>query len=89
MPKRAALKPIKTSRQAAKSGWKIELPGTISSSGKRERFLFAIRADADGFAQGQRKALNLYGAQGGGILSPAVQEQSKMAMEALKANGIH
>ena len=60
----------------------------VSSSGKRERYFFATRAEAEGFAQRQRKSLSLYGAQGGGILSPAAQEQSKMAMEALKAFGV-
>ena len=88
MPKRAAFKPIKTSRQTASGGWKIELPRTVSSSGKRERYFFATKADADGFAQRQRKSLSLYGAQGGGILSPAAQEQSKMAIEALKPFGV-
>jgi integrase len=84
VPKRAELRPIKTSTRTASSGWKIELPRTISSSGKRERYFFATRAEAEGFAQRQRKSLSLYGAQGGGILSPVVQEQANMAIEALK-----
>ncbi len=84
VPKRAELRPIKTSTRTASGGWKIELPRTISSSGKRERYFFATRAEAEGFAQRQRKSLSLYGAQGGGILSPVVQEQANMAIEALK-----
>ncbi len=88
MTKRAELKPIRIGRQTGLGRWKIELPRTISSSGKRERYFFATRADAEGFAQSQRKSLSLYGAQGSGILSPAAQEQSKVAIEALKPFGV-
>jgi len=88
VPKRAAIRPIKTNKRAASSAWKIEFPRTISSSGKRERYFFATRAEAEGFAKQTRKSLSLFGAQGGGILSPAVQEQSKMAVEALRAFGV-
>jgi integrase len=53
-------------------------------SGKRERYFFETKADAEAYAETQRIRLQNFGTQGATILPPAQQEQAANAFGLLK-----
>lgn len=66
----------------------MEIPESISPTGRRRRYFFSTKEEAQLFARQQTSALRLYGIQGGGILPPLVQEQASRALEAIKPFGV-
>jgi hypothetical protein len=85
MANKPSLKPKKVNH-ARKSEWKVEIPESLSPTGRR--FFFSTKEEAQLFARQQTSALRLYGIQGGGILPPLVQEQASRALEAIKPFGV-
>ena len=82
-----SLKPTKINH-ARKSQWKVEIPVSLSPTGRRRRYFFNTKEEAQLFVRQQKSGLRLYGVHGGGLLSPSVQEQAAMALEAIKPFGV-
>ena len=73
MPKRSQLKPHKDANR--RTPWRVDLAARYSPSGKRERYFFETKAQAENYAEVQRIRLANYGVQGAGILPPSQQER--------------
>jgi hypothetical protein len=82
-----SLKPTKIN-WAPKSEWKVEIPESLSPTGRRRRYFFNTKEEAQVFAREQKSGLRLYGVQGGSILPPREQEQASIALEAIKPFGV-
>lgn len=82
-----SLKPTKI-KWAAKSEWKVEIPESLSPTGRRRRYFFSTKEEAQLYARQQRSSMRLYGVPGGGILPPSLQEQAANAIEAIKPFGV-
>ena len=87
MSNTASLKPVKI-KWASKSEWKVEIPESLSPTGRRRRYFFNTKAAAELFARQQKSGLRLYGVQGGDLLPPSLQEQAVRAVEAIKPFGV-
>lgn len=83
MPRRCKIEPIKTIEDRAKP-WKIELPASLSPSGKRQRFFFETKKDASSFAEEQKVRKENFGSHGLTRLSPSELEQCAKALEDIK-----
>ena len=83
MPKRSSLEPSRASGRRVRK-WKIDLPATISPTGKRQRFFFETKQDAENFAEDQRTKLTNFGTAGISGLSPSDLEQAAKAFDCLK-----
>jgi integrase len=83
MARRARIKAVKVPGRP--KPWKVELQASQSGSGRRERFFFPTKAEADGFAEEQRVRIANFGTvhAGAGVLSPAQVEQAKAAFDLL------
>ena len=68
--------------------WRVDIPARVSSTGKRQRFFFETKADAQVYAEGQRIRLQNFGSQGASILPPAQQEQAANALRLLQPYGV-
>ncbi|PTX95072.1 hypothetical protein DB345_12305 [Spartobacteria bacterium LR76] len=71
-----------------KSGWKIDIPARYSSTGKRGRYFFTTKTEAENFADDERTRVKNFGMQGGGTLSPSQSEQALAAFSALSPHGV-
>lgn len=86
MPKRPSINPARVQGRA--KPWKINLPPSLSPSGKRQRFFFETKQGALNYAEEQHIRLRNFGVNGAGILTPASQEQAANALELLKPHGV-
>ena len=87
MPKRSSLEPSRASGRRVRK-WKIDLPATISPTGKRQRFFFETKQDALNYAEDQRTKLTNFGTAGVSGLSPSHLEQAAKAIESLKSYSV-
>jgi integrase len=81
MARRVSLQPCPT--RLSKWPWRVNLPATISSTGKRERRFFETKVEADTFCRQQRVRLDNFG-RNSCTLSPGQQEQAAIAFDRLK-----
>ncbi|MCE0483216.1 MAG: tyrosine-type recombinase/integrase [Methylacidiphilales bacterium] len=86
MPKRSSIAPNKV--QGRVKPWKIDLPSSLSPTGKRQRFFFATKQEASNFGDEQRTRIDNYGTAGLSGLSPAQLEQAALAFDAIKPHGV-
>ncbi len=84
MPRKYTLHPVKTTSTDRKRQWKVDVPASVSQSGKRQRFFFQTKALADGFSETERSRLTNFGLQGGNPLTPSEAEQSTNALMLLQ-----
>jgi integrase len=80
VPRRVSLEPCASGLK--KSPWRVNLPASISSSGKRERRFFETKKDAETFCRQHRTRLENFG-RNSSSLTPAQQEQAAIAFERL------
>lgn len=80
MARRLSLEPCATG--LTNWPWRVNLPATISSTGKRERRFFETKPEAETFARQQRVQLENFG-RNASTLTPGQQEQAAMAFERL------
>jgi integrase len=80
MPRRISLEPYPSGLK--KSPWRVNLPASISGSGKRERRFFERKKDAETFCLQQRIRLKNFG-RNASNLTPGQQEQAAIAFERL------
>jgi integrase len=83
MPRTAAITPVRT-KWAGPREWKIDLPASLSPTGKRQRFFFETKQDALNFSDEQRTRLGNFGTQGITGLSPSQLEQAAKAFDAIQ-----
>ena len=83
MPKIAQMTPVR-SQWAGINQWKIDLPASLSPTGKRQRFFFETKQEAINFGQEQRTRIGNYGTAGVTGLSPAQLEQAALAFDGIK-----
>jgi integrase len=83
MPRRSTITPSRAEGHRV-SQWKIDLPASLSPSGKRQRFFFETKQNALNFADEQRTRLGNFGTVGITGLSPSELEQAAMAFAAIK-----
>lgn len=86
MPRIPSIKPVRDKGRA--KPWRIDIPASISEHGKRERFYFETKAEAETYAEVQRTKLKNFGVKGATILSPSTQDQAANAVELLKPYGV-
>jgi integrase len=82
MPKIAQMVPVR-SQWAGSNQWKIDLPASLSPSGKRQRFFFETKQEAINFGQEQRTRIGNYGTAGVTGLSPSQLEQAALAFDSI------
>ncbi|RYD66207.1 MAG: hypothetical protein EOP83_05595 [Verrucomicrobiaceae bacterium] len=82
MPRRPQLEVVETEK-----GFKVDVPATLSASGKRERFFYADEKAARKHAAGVRKAYHDRGTHAGTI-SPALAEEAVKALALLEPFGV-
>lgn len=82
MPRRPQLEVVPTEK-----GFKVDVPATLSASGKRERFFYADEKAAKKHAAGIRKAYHERGTHAGTI-SPALAEEAVKALAMLEPLGV-
>jgi integrase len=80
MARRLALKPCASG--LGNTPWRVNLPATISSTGKRERRFFESKQDAETFCRQQRTRLENFG-RNSSTLTPGQMEEASMAFERL------
>ena len=68
--------------------WKIDLPASLSSEGKRTRYFFKTKMEAVSFAEEQKIQKENYGVKGLSGLSPSDLEQAGIAFTLLKPFGV-
>jgi integrase len=83
MPKIANLIPVRSQWAGARQ-WKIDLPASLSPTGKRQRFFFETKQDALNFGDEHRTRKENYGTAGITGLSPSQLEQAAKAFDAIK-----
>jgi integrase len=86
MPKPSKLKPHHDVGRRAP--WRVDIAARFSLSGRRERYFFAAKAEAENYALVQRVRIANYGVQGASILPPAQQEQAANALRLLQPYGV-
>ena len=79
------LQPSKT--QLKSTPWRVNLPASVSGSGRRERHFFRTRLDAETYCQQQRTRLQNFGRNSTG-LTPAQLEDAASAFEKLGPLGV-
>jgi integrase len=82
MPRRPKLLITLTDR-----GWKVDVPASLTASGKRERSYYQQEADAKRHAVGIRKRYHQLGTQSG-VLSPELAAEAFQAAELLLPFGV-
>lgn len=82
MPRRPQLRITLTSR-----GYKVEVPASLTASGKRERSYYQEEADAKRHAVGLRKRYHELGTQSG-ALAPGLAAEAWQAAEMLRPFGV-
>src|SRR5258708_633175 len=87
MPKVADLLPVRTEWSGSRQ-WKIDLPASLSPSGKRQRFFFETKQDATNFSDEQRTKRDNFGTKGVTGLSPSQLEQAARAFDAIEPYGV-
>jgi len=87
MPRTPSVRPQRSGWTGTRQ-WKVDLPASISPTGKRQRFFFETKSDADLFAEKERIRVKNFGAQSGTILSPAELDQAAAALAAIKPFGV-
>ena len=85
MARRITLKPSRSKHP--NTPWQVNLPGNVTSSGKRERHFFKTKADAETYCQQQRVRLENFGRNSSG-LAPMDQDDAVRAIERLKPYGV-
>jgi integrase len=85
MPKRAALEPRKTKKEHAP--WVVNLPPSLSGTGKRERRYFDTRREGATFCSQQRIRLENYGTASANLPVGKVEE-AIAAFEKLEGTGV-
>jgi integrase len=80
MARRLSLQPCASGLK--KWPWRVNLPATISGSGKRERRFFAKKPEAETFCRQQRTRLQNFG-RNSSTLTPGQLEEASMAFERL------
>ena len=88
MPKKLSLQPVRTTSPDRNRLWKVDVPASVSQSGKRQRFYFQTKALADGFSEIERIRLRNFGLEGGTALTPSESEQSTNALLLLEPYGV-
>jgi integrase len=83
MPRRSTITPSRAEGHRV-SQWKIDLPASLSPTGKRQRFFFETKQDAINFGDEQRTRMDNFGTAGITGLSPSELEQAAMAFAAIK-----
>ena len=83
MPRRSTITPTRAEGHRV-SPWKIDLPASLSPTGKRQRFFFETKQDAVNFSDEQRTRLENFGTAGISGLSPSELEQAAIAFDAIK-----
>lgn len=87
MPRRADLKPQRAKWTGA-SQWKIDVPASLSPTGKRERSFFETKQDAEDYALEVRTELKNHGTGGVVGLSPVQLDQARVAFSKLEGRGV-
>ena len=82
MPRRPALTVIETTR-----GFKVDVPATLSKTGKRQRFYYADESAAKKHAASVRRAYHERGTKAGAI-DPAIASEAMDAVGMLKPFGV-
>lgn len=85
MPRRISLEPCASG--LSNSPWRVNLPASVSSTGKRERRFFETKKDAETFCRQQRTRLENFG-RNSSMLSPGQLEEAAMAFERLAPHAI-
>jgi len=75
------MKPIKLLPKKSSKGWRINIPAPLSENGKRQRFFFPTRDDAERFISPLRKAYR--GGETDRFLSPSKSHFASRAFELL------
>lgn len=88
MPKKLSLQPVRTASPDRNRDWKVDVPASVSQTGKRQRFFFKTKALADGFSESERIRLINFGLEGGNALTPSESEQSANALLLLEPYGV-
>ena len=83
MPKRSTITPSRAEGRRV-SQWKIDLPASLSPTGKRQRYFFKTKQDALNFGDEQRTRIDNYGTAGMTGLSPSQLEQAALAFDSIK-----
>ena len=83
MPRRSSIAPTRAEGHRV-SQWKIDLPASISPTGKRQRFFFETKQEALNFSGEQRTRMDNFGTAGMTGLSPSELEQAALAFAAIK-----
>jgi hypothetical protein len=86
MPKRTSLKPSRTGLPGP-SQWRVNLPGRYTATGKRERYFFKSKQEAETYAQSLRVRIDNFG-RSGSVLSPGQQEAAAMAFQRLARHNV-
>lgn len=87
MPKKPKLTPLRASWAGSRQ-WKVEVPASLSISGKRQRHFFETRKDAENYCEEQRTRLRNFGVSGSALLTPANQDQAANALKLLEPYGV-
>lgn len=82
MPRRPKLEIAETPK-----GWKVDVPATLSASGKRERFFYPDEKAAKKHAASLRKTYHERGTQAG-IISPSLADEALRAVGLLEPFGV-
>jgi integrase len=83
MPRRSTITPSRAEGHRIRQ-WKIDLPASLSQTGKRQRFFFETKQDALNFGEEQRTRMQNFGTAGITGLSPSELEQAALAFAAIK-----
>ena len=87
MPRSNILAPVR-SKWAANAQWSVSLPPRISNTGKRQRFFFDTKQEAQTFCDTTKIRIENFGTKGSAILPPSQQEQAANALGALAPYGV-
>ena len=87
MPRSNLLNPTR-SKWAANAQWCVSVPPRISANGKRQRFFFDTKQQAETFCESTRTRVENFGTKGSAMLPPSEQEQAANAFAALESYGV-
>jgi integrase len=87
VPRRSTIAPSRAEGRRL-SPWKVDLPASLSPTGKRQRYFFETKQEALNFSEEQRNRLVNFGTVGLTGLSPSELEQAGMAFSALKPHAV-
>src|SRR5947208_1056652 len=83
--KRPSLKP--RGSRCETSPWMINIPASMSGTGKRQRYFFASKKDAEEYGKRQKQRVENYGTAAV-ALSPGQLEEAAAAFEEIKPLGV-